>query len=114
MDPNFSVLLDYETEDKCAAESEEKKKKKVSTKLIAGLVGGIGGLILVVILSLIIFPRAKLRWQTKNASRSIDLDNINKNESRNENKLAKRRDVEIEKASDMEVNTTAGRFVVNM
>lgn len=107
MDPNFSVLLDYDAEDKCSPDDGDnikKGSKRVNTKIIAGVVGGVGGAIVLGTIIFISLPKAKNWWKTRKASRNINLDNFS---NTNDNMV-------IEKAPDMVVNTASGRYVVNL
>lgn len=109
MDPNFSVLLDYETEDKCA-EKQTTKNKKVNTKvIIATVIAAVAGAAIIAVVAIVVVPRAILWWKMRKASRDIDLDDSIMSSGYNSSPAPV-----IERAPDMEIQTAAGRFVVKM
>lgn len=106
MDPNFSVLLNYEGEDKCA--TEVKDNDGITAALIGGIIGGIAGItFLALLIGLVIYPRVRTWMQTRK----------HKQEMREMNELetvGSDKPLVIERMSDMSVTTASGTFTVKM
>eukprot|EP00026_Physarum_polycephalum_P001535 Phypoly_transcript_01537.p1 GENE.Phypoly_transcript_01537~~Phypoly_transcript_01537.p1 ORF type:complete len:1066 (+),score=142.70 Phypoly_transcript_01537:113-3199(+) len=93
IDPQFSVLLS-DSQASCAG-----SKSKVNLKLILPIIFGV---LLLVILFIIVFPRARLWWKLRHLKR------VKSSETESE------KEIEIEKIGEMEVNTASGRYVVQL
>jgi len=107
MDPNYSVLLgDTQTNSgaTCSSNKSKSSNSKISKKdiiLIAVLVSV--GVIGIIVLIIVIYPRTQLRFQVRKEKRLST-----------ERRSVAMSDLEIEKAGNMEVHTAAGSFHVRL
>lgn len=103
MDPNFSVLLGNDLQDSCE-NNDTFSKGRNNGALIGGIIGGIVGLlIMLAFIIFFVYPKLQLRRKTRKAKKFGSIGSFSGEESEM---------VEIERRANMEVNTSAGNFVV--